>query len=407
MSRRNKRPKTRPADEPAPEPSERGAHTLDVVEGVITGVYGDDVFVELGPRKEGVITRDAFAAPPAIGQTHSFTLRGREDSLWILNLIEERTLEQWEELEPGSLATARVTRATHDGYQLKIGPLHAYMPFSESGVRKGKDRPKLLGRAVVVEVMSVDPDKQRAVVSRKAVLRMQREGRDPHSVVPGQTIQGRVTRIESYGVFIRFGRGREGLCHVSNLSVDRLDHPSDMVAVGDVLEARVLHVRAGGKRIGLGLKQLQESPWARVEREHWEGQIVPVEFVRVGEFGAVARLFPGLEGIVPISECCGLAPRKGLVIGDRRSARIMELDPEIERIAFSLQHADGRPVDADEAETIASFETLLATRGGRPMEGPTLVEGDPAAGTNLGNLLRNALGRRADDDEPGAAPHAG
>lgn len=375
------------------EEGERGAHTLEVVEGIITGVYGHDVFVELGPRKEGVIARDAFLEPPAIGQRHSFTLRGREDSLWILNLIEERTLEQWVELEEGSLTTARVTRSTHDGYQLKIGPLHAFMPFSKSGVRRGKDRPKLLGRSVVVEVLHVDADKQRAVVSRKSVLKMQREGRDPHSVVPGQTVQGRVTRIESYGVFLRFGRGREGLCHVSNMSVDRLDHPSDMVSVGDVLDARVLHVRAGGKRIALGLKQLHESPWARAEREHWEGQIVPIELVRVGDFGAVARLMPGIDGIVPISECGGLQPRIGLAVGDRRSARILELDPDDQRIAFSLQHLDGRLVDLDEAETMASFESLLAERGrGRSVGTRDDADEDGTAGTNLGALLRRALG---------------
>lgn len=392
MRRDRRRDAARPEPAHVEDETERGAHTLEVVEGTITGVYGQDVFVELGPRKEGVITRDAFAEPPAIGQRHSFTLRGREDSLWILNLIEERTLEQWEELEEGSLTNARVIRSTHDGYQLKIGPLHAYMPFSKSGVRRGKDRPKLLGRSVVVEVLHVDQDKQRAVVSRKSVLKMQREGRDPHSVVPGQTVQGRVTRIESYGVFIRFGRGREGLCHISNMSVDRLEHPSDMVKVGEVLDARVLHVRAGGRKIALGLKQLHESPWARTEREHWEGQIVPVELVRVGDFGAVARLMPGIEGIVPISECGGLQPRMGLVPGDRRSARILELDPEVERIAFSLQHQDGRLVDLDEAETMASFESLLAERGsGRSVNTREDDEAGATGGTNLGALLRRAL----------------
>lgn len=381
-------------DRPIPDDEEpaRGAHTLEVVEGTVVGVYGDDVFVELGPRKEGVISRRAFSAPPSVGERHSFTLRGREDSLWVLNLIEERTLEQWEELEEGSLVTARVIRSTHDGYQLKIGPLHAYMPFSESGVRRAKERPRLLGRSVVVEVKAVDADKQRAVVSRKAVLRMEREGRDPHRVVPGQTVQGRVTRIESYGVFLRFGRGREGLCHVSNMSVDRLDHPADMVAVGDVLEARVLHVRAGGKRIGLGLKQLHEDPWARVERENWEGQVVPVAIVRVGSFGAVARLLPGVEGVLPVSECGGASQHAGLRPGDRRSLRILELDPDARRIAFSLQHVDGRLVAEDEAETLAHFEEFV--RAAAP---PGATKGEPAppgAATNVGDLLRRALDRR-------------
>lgn len=391
---------------------ERGAHTLDVFQGTIVGIYGEDVFVELGPRREGVIPTYAFVNPPSVGEEYSFTLGGREDSLWALNLIDERTLEQWEELQEGSLITARVLHKTSDGYQLKIGPLHAFMPFSKSGIRKTRERGALLGRSVVVEVISVDDDKQRAIVSRKSVLKMQRAGGNPNAFVPGQTIQGRVSRVESYGIFIKVGRGREGLCHISNMSLDRIDHPSEIAKVGDVIESRVLYVRAGGKRIGLGLKQLLESPWGRVEREHWEGQIVPVELIRTGSFGAVAKLFPGVEGIVPVSECGGLRPGQELRVGDRRSARIMELDPDNERVAFSLVHPSGRPIDLDEAETMALFETLrdgdvlggvmgdsegAGNDGSRPTsdaEAPN--PGREGASTNVGDLLRRALERRSD-----------
>jgi len=370
---------------------ERGAHTLEVVEGTIEGVYGDDVFVELGPRKEGVISRRAFAEEPRVGERHRFTMRGREESLWILNLVEQRTLEQWEQLEEDSLATGRVLKAAPDGFQVKLGPLHAYMPYSESGVRRSRDRAALVGRSIVVAVLEVDADKQRAVVSRKAVLRMQREGRDPHSIVPGQTVRGRVTRIEPYGVFIRFGRGREGLCHVSNLSVERVAHPADVVKMGEVVEARVLHVRQGGRRIGLGLKQLHEDPWLRVERECWEGQLVQAYVVRVGSFGAVCQLFPGVEGILPVSEFVGPPPpRGGPKAGERVTVRIMELEPEEHRIAFSLRHPSGAPVQPDEVEAARQFETLLeeGALDARVGDGDPSV---PGAGTSLGALLRDAL----------------
>ncbi|MEM1451639.1 MAG: S1 RNA-binding domain-containing protein [Planctomycetota bacterium] len=382
----------RPTRPPA-EPPERGAHTLDVVPGTIVGIYGDDVFVELGPRKQGVLGLHAFDEPPSVGEVHRFTMRGREDNLWILNLVQERTLTEWEELEPGSLATARIVRKSPDGFQLKLGPLHAYMPFSQSGVRKARERSALVGRSVVVEVLEVDDDKQRAIVSRKSVLKMQRAGGSPHAVVPGQTVQGRVSRIESYGVFIRMGRGREGLCHVSNLSVERIDHPTDVVALGDVVEARVLYVRAGGKRIGLGLKQMHESPWSRVEREHWVGQIVSIEITRVGSFGGVGRLLPGVEGVVPISECGDKAPPAGLRVGERLSARVLDLEPEDERIAFSLLFEDGRAIAHDEYEAVCEFEEsrelpLIRDVLGETREGRAASEG---ASTNLGDLLRRAL----------------
>ena len=386
------RPKSLREAEARGELKERGAHTLEVVEGTIVGISGNDVFVELGVRKQGVIDLRAFQRDPKVGEVKRFTLRGREDALWVLSLLEEETLEDWEDLEEGSLVTGRVTGLTHDGFQVKIGRLHAYMPFSVSGVRRSRDRKALLGRAVVVLVVDVDDDKQRAVVSRKAVLQMQRDGGTPNAVVPGQTIQGRISRIESYGVFIRFGQGREGLCHISNLSVERVDHPADVVSKGEVVEARVLYVRNGGRRIGLGLKQTQESPWLRVEREHWEGQIVPVEFTRVGAFGAVARLLPGIEGIVPISECAGLAPGRGLTAGDQRSARILELDVDIERIAFSLTHHGGRAVERDEAETLRAFEGIRRSPEVQELMGESRSQPlPPGGGTNLGDLLRRAM----------------
>ncbi|MFT5732484.1 MAG: ribosomal protein S1 [Planctomycetota bacterium] len=385
------RPKSLREAEARGEIKERGAHTLEVVDGTIVGKSGNDVFVELGVRKQGVIDLRAFQREPKVGEVRQFTLRGREDALWILNLAEEETLEVWEDLEEGSLITGRVSGLTHDGFQVKIGQLHAYMPFSVSGVRRSRDRKALMGRAVVVLVLDVDDDKQRAIVSRKAVLQMQRNGGAPNSVVPGQTIQGRISRIEPYGVFIRFGQGREGLCHISNLSVDRIDHPSDVVSKGEVVEARVLYVRQGGKRIGLGLKQTQESPWIRLEREHWEGQIVPVEFIRVGTFGAIARLLPGIEGIVPISECAGLGPGRGLLQGDQRSARIMELDIESERIAFSLTHEGGRAVDRDEAETVRAFDVIRRSPTVERVMGSPEAPPSPGAGTNIGDLLRRAM----------------
>ena len=166
-----------------------------------------------------------------------------------------------------------------------------------------------------------------------------------------------------------------------------------MVRLGEVVDARVLYVRAGGKRIGLGFKQLLESPWVRLEREHWERQIVSVEITRVGRFGAVARLFAGAEGVLPMSECGDRCPPAGISRGDRLSARILEMNPDDERLAFSLLHATGQPIAPDEAECIADFgtiRTLPALKDLLPESGP---DGNAASGasTNLGDVLRRAL----------------
>ena len=114
-----------------PDPEGHGEHTLRVHVGTIVGIFGDDVFVELGPRMQGVISRRKFAEPPQVGDEHEFTLRGQEESLWALSLREERSLSSWEEMRAGSLVDGHVVRRRPEGLELKVGPLHAFMPRSQ------------------------------------------------------------------------------------------------------------------------------------------------------------------------------------------------------------------------------------------------------------------------------------
>lgn len=370
-------------ESPIPDERPHGAHTLRVWEGVVVGVHGDDVFVQLGPRMQGVISARAFADRPSEGEQYRFTLRGKEESLWALALEEERSLATWEDAEPGAVVAARVMRKIDGGLQLKVGPLHAFMPRSQTGLPRGKKVDPLVGKTFTVEVIEVDPERQRVIVSRKPVLERERKSsHDGHHVQPGQIVHGRVTRIEDYGAFVTFGRGHEGLLHVSNLSHERVEHPGELLEVGQDLDAKVLHVRRGGKRIGLGLKQLSESPWRALEREVYEGQVVEGTVTRVVEFGAFVALRPGVEVLLPNAETgSDLPARRLLGRGRRVSVRLVSLDPDAERGTLSLLHADGSPIEVEEARTVTEFAEFQRGR-----------EDAPAAGTQLGPLLRRALG---------------
>src|SRR5690348_14085067 len=123
-------------ERPATRDKDHGAHTLKVWKGLIVGVYGDDVFVELGPRMQGVISVREFELLPRIGESYEFTLRGREDGLWALARRERESLATWEDMERGSLVHARAVHANPDGLELKIGPLHAFMPKSHTGLAR-------------------------------------------------------------------------------------------------------------------------------------------------------------------------------------------------------------------------------------------------------------------------------
>ncbi|MBK7877620.1 MAG: 30S ribosomal protein S1 [Planctomycetes bacterium] len=361
--------------------------------GTIVGVYGRDAFVELGPRMQGVIDVKAFETKPSVGDVFEFTLRGQEEGLWALQLAQQKALVTWEQMEVGSVVQAHVVRVAHGGLEVKLGPLHAFLPKSHTGLERTDDVQVLVGKNFACEVIEVDAQRQRVVVSRKLVL--QRERTSEHqrlvgAVKPGDVVQGRVTRIEPYGVFVAFGKGLTGLVHVSNLAHERVEDAASVVQLGQILDLRVLHIKQGGKRIGLGLKQMQQSPWSFVESAMYAGQIVTGRVTRLVEFGAFVAVRDGVEGLLPLAHA-GLAPGQALravvAPGATVSVRVLDLDPEHERMSLSLLHEDGRRILADEAENLLSFRELA--RG----------DGEHGLATRLGDKLKRVLGDDADREK--------
>jgi ribosomal protein S1 len=344
-----------------------------------------------------------FEAPPREGQRFDFTLGGQEDGLWALSRVEELPLFSWDQMEVGALVQARVTGHNHGGLELKVGDLHAFMPRSQTGLARGADLRGLLGKRLPCQVTEVDRGRQRVTVSRKLLLERERRGehhRAIHGLRPGQVVRGQVTRIEDYGAFVGFGRGAtamEGLIHVSNLSLDPVAHPSEVVKKGEWVEARVLSIRREGKRIALGLKQMQESPWKLLEKSRYEGQLVEGTVTRAAEFGVFVRVERGVEGLLPNAEA-GLGPdrpaRDAYRPGQPVTVRIVSFDAERERMTLSRLHPSGAVVRPEEA---AGIEALRAREAAR--EAPAQDGGGPftrASGTNLGRLLERALVERRD-----------
>jgi ribosomal protein S1 len=346
---------------------EHGSHTLKVYSGTVVGRFGKDVFVELGVRMQGVIALDHFDAPPEVGEVFDFTLRGQEDGLWVLALREEEVLATWEDLEVGSWVQARAVRSAFGGLEMKIGPLHAFLPKSHTGLARDEKPDVLVGKHFTCEVIEIEKERQRVLLSRKFVA--QRERASPHqreigSLRVGENVHGQIARIEEYGVFVAFGHGLEGMVHVSNIAYERVGHPAEALRVGQSIEARVLAIRDGGKRIALGLKQLTSNPWERVDSLLAPGDLVEAKVMRVRDFGAFLSIACGIQGLLPISEC-GLRPNESidsaLRPGETRSVRVIELDASRERVAFSLCHLGGARIGLDEA---ANRTLMLGQAGG-------------------------------------------
>ncbi|MAB80476.1 MAG: hypothetical protein CMJ89_14075 [Planctomycetes bacterium] len=360
---------------------------------MIVGQNGDDVFVELSPRMQGVLSSRQFDDPPLPGDVFDFTVLGQEDGLWALARAEEGLLNSWRDMECGSWVNGRVTGRNPGGLELKIGPLHAFMPKSESGLSKEQDPAVLIGTEITCEVIEIDGTRQRVLVSRKRVLKQRKESREQHQVGAlkvGQVIHGSVSRIEPYGAFVRFGQGLEGMIHISNLSSERVEHPSEVVKKGQSIEAKILTIRRGGKRVGLGLKQMVESPWSAFARIGYPDQILEGRVTRTEEYGVFVSVTKGVEGLLHNSES-GLSRerrlRDVLSTGQPVVVRIVDFDADEERMGLSQLHRDGSPIQPEEAMSPEELAELAD-------------EGcDSPASTNLGDLLARAL---TGDDHPTA-----
>ncbi|HUR28518.1 MAG TPA: S1 RNA-binding domain-containing protein [Planctomycetota bacterium] len=366
-----------------PKSASHGSHTLKIYTGTVVGLHGNDIFVELGVRMQGVIAKDHFSAPPRIGDQFEFTLRGQEDGLWVLARREEEVLSTWENLELGSWVQARAIRVAPGGLEMKIGPLHGFLPKSHTGLARDERPDVLAGKHFTCEVIEIEKERQRVVLSRKLVV--QRERENPHqreigSLKVGERIHGHVTRVEEYGAFVAFGHGLEGLVHVSNIAWARVAHPAEALRVGQALEASVLAIRAGGKRIALGLKQLTPNPWEHVAASLSPGDLVEARVTSVRDFGAFLSVAAGIEGLLPASEC-ELRPdaplSSALEVGEQLSVRVLAIDASHERITFSLRHAGGGRIAPYEAASRA-----LAQRS---------ADGTSALGASLKDKLARAL----------------
>jgi ribosomal protein S1 len=354
--------------------------------GTVVGITGNDVFVELGPRMQGVASITEFEEPPRVGEHYDFTLRGREDELWLLSRREAAELASWDDLTVGAIVKARVTGQNVGGLELRIGPVTAFLPASHVALQHVEDLASFLGQHLVCQVLEIERDRRRVVLSRRAVLEREREqarASAAEGLRPGELVRGRVTRLEKFGAFVQLAPGVEGLVHVSNLARRRVEDPADVLSLGDTVEAVVLEVKEGGRRIGLGMKQLEPDPWDEA-RERWpEEQVASGRVVRLTDFGAFVELEPGLEGLLHVSQIAKDRVRRArdvLKVGDEVAVRILSVDPAARRISLSRLDAHGAVLGSEEAADTGAVQDALRSSP------PTRL------GTNLGDLLRRKLG---------------
>ncbi|MDH4160604.1 MAG: 30S ribosomal protein S1 [Actinomycetota bacterium] len=339
----------------------------DIVEGTIVKVDRDEVLLDIGYKTEGVIPSRELsikhdvdpADVVAVGDAVEALVLQKEDKEGRLILSKKRaqyerawgTIEQIKE-EDG-VVKGTVIEVVKGGLILDIG-LRGFLPASLVEMRRVRDLQPYVGKEIEAKIIELDKNRNNVVLSRRAWLEQtQSEVRQNFltTLQKGQVRSGVVSSIVNFGAFVDLG-GVDGLVHVSELSWKHIDHPSEVVEVGQEVTVEVLDVDMDRERVSLSLKATQEDPWQQFARTHQIGQVVPGKVTKLVPFGAFVRVEEGIEGLVHISELAERhveIPEQVVQVGTEIFVKVIDIDLERRRISLSLKQAnEGGAVEAVE-----------------------------------------------------------
>jgi small subunit ribosomal protein S1 len=329
--------------------SKRGGET---VEGTVMTVTADTVFVDIGRKMDGALPRDPEVNLKP-GTKLRVSIRGRdEDGTYQLSTLKIEQPRDWSALEAAfaekKIIGGTVLEVVKGGVRVDVG-VRAFMPASRSGVREQAEMEKLIGQQIECRITKLDTAAEDVVVDRRSVLE-ERERATKEEVFgtlhEGSTVRGTVRSLMEFGAFVDLG-GIDGLLHVSDMAYTRNVKPSDIVAVGDTVDVKILKIGKDSKKISLGLKQLMPDPWSLVPEKYPVGTKVKGKVARVAEFGAFVELEPGIEGLIHVSEMSwtkkNVRAQDIVKEGDHVEVVVLGVNPADKRIALGLKQALGDP----------------------------------------------------------------
>ncbi|PRX98635.1 30S ribosomal protein S1 [Allonocardiopsis opalescens] len=340
----------------------------DIVEGTIVKVDRDEVLLDIGYKTEGVIPSRELSIKHdvdpsevvAVGDHIEALVLQKEDKEGRLILSKKRAQYEraWGTIEKikdeDGIVTGTVIEVVKGGLILDIG-LRGFLPASLVEMRRVRDLQPYVGRELEAKIIELDKNRNNVVLSRRAWLEQtQSEVRQTflNTLQKGQIRKGVVSSIVNFGAFVDLG-GVDGLVHVSELSWKHIDHPSEVVEVGQEVTVEVLDVDMERERVSLSLKATQEDPWQQFARTHQIGQIVPGKVTKLVPFGAFVRVEEGIEGLVHISELAERhveIPEQVVQVGDSIFVKIIDIDLDRRRISLSLKQANETAAEATEFE---------------------------------------------------------
>ena len=357
--------------------SEEDAFEGSVVKGTVTAIEKDLAVIDVGLKMEGRVPLREFGLPgkPAdlkVGDTVEVYLERMENALGeaVLSREKARREESWTRLEEKFTNKEQVEGVIFNkvkgGFTVDLDGAVAFLPGSQVDVRPVRDIGPLMHSPQPFKILKMDRRRGNIVVSRREILeatRAEQRSEIVSKLAEGQVIEGLVKNITDYGAFIDLG-GIDGLLHVTDMAWRRVNHPSEIVNVGDTVKAQIVRINPETQRISLGMKQLQADPWAGIEAKYPVGARFKGTVTNIADYGAFVELEPGVEGLIHVSEMSwtkkNIHPGKIVSTSQQVDVQVLEVDAQKRRISLGLKQTQDNPWD--------SF--LAAHPKGSVIEGP-------------------------------------
>lgn len=369
--------------------SMEGIQTGDLLEGKIMSIQEDAVVVNIGYISDGIIPRSDFTKDRKVSLTDFCELDAViqvivmevKESEGTVILSASKAAEQvaWydfgQSLEAGKILVVEVTEAVKGGVSAAYNGVRGFIPASRLGARSVGDLSVMIGKSLPVRVIELDQGKNKVVFSGRELAEAdQAKIKDKlmETLVEGEKRSGTVTRLMDFGAFVDIG-GIEGLIHISDLSYERVKHPSEVLRLGDTVEVQVQKIDISKNRISLSLKAVQTDPWIGASEYYEPGTIVEGTVVRLMPFGAFIEIEPGIEGLVHISEISKERinrPENAVQVGQVLDVMVLKVEEAEHRMSLSIRQAQEEEgadyeLPESEGEAVTSLGDLFAAKLGK------------------------------------------
>ncbi|WP_033073500.1 30S ribosomal protein S1 [Sphingopyxis sp. MWB1] len=367
-----------------------------VVKGTVTGIENDMAVIDIGLKSEGRVALREFAMP---GQKADLKI-GDEVEVYVdrvenangetmLSRDRARREAAWDRLEEEFTKEARVEGVifgrVKGGFTVDLGGAVAFLPGSQVDIRPVRDVGPLMDLPQPFQILKMDRRRGNIVVSRRAILeetRAEQRSGLIQNLEEGQIIEGAVKNITDYGAFVDLG-GIDGLLHVTDMSYKRVNHPSEIINIGDTVKVQIIRINRDTQRISLGMKQLEADPWEGVAAKYPVGAKLSGTVTNITDYGAFVELEPGIEGLVHVSEMSwvkkNVHPGKIVSTSQEVEVLVLEVDSEKRRISLGLKQAQSNPwgafADAHPIGSVVEGEVKNATEFGLFVGLPGDVDG--------------------------------